>query len=89
MHRPPSSKLLWGGKKRKNEGKEMCNLFRAYQYFEEDILNQIIKEAGEFFYQMSEVTDIPLLIRKYCIIKKARVKLAIERTLFMHFWCLL
>ena len=25
---------------------------------------------------MSEVTDIPSLIRKYCIIKKARVKLA-------------
>ena len=29
---------------------------------------------------MSEVTDIPLLIRKYCIIKKARVKLATELT---------
>ena len=38
---------------------------------------------------MSEVTDIPLLIRKYCIIKKARVKLATEPTLFMHFQCLL
>ena len=32
---------------------------------------------------MSEVTDIPSLIRKYCIIKKARVKLAAD------FWCLL
>ena len=30
---------------------------------------------------MSEVTDIPLLIRKYCIIKKARVKLATEPTI--------
>ena len=37
---------------------------------------------------MTEVTDTPLLIRKYCIIKKARVKLATEPTLFMHF-CLL
>ena len=29
----------------------------------------------------SEVTDIPLLIMKYCIIKKARVKLATEPTI--------
>ena len=39
------------------------------------------------------MTDIPFIIRKYCIIKKARVKLATEltlqKTLFMHFWCLL
>ena len=38
---------------------------------------------------MSEVTDIPSLIRIYCIIQKARVKLVNEPTLFMHFWCLL
>ena len=38
---------------------------------------------------MSEVTDIGLLIRKYRIIKNARVKLATEPALFMHFWCLL
>ena len=38
---------------------------------------------------MSEVIDIPLLIRKYCITKKARVTLATEPTLFMRFWCLL
>ena len=47
---PPLSKLLWGGggkeekkgkkKEKKKKGKEMCNLFRAYLYFEEDILNQ-------------------------------------------------
>ena len=30
---------------------------------------------------MSEVTDIPLLIRKHCIIKKGRVKLATGRTI--------
>ena len=42
-----------------------------------------------YVYKISEVTDIPSLIRKYCIRKKARVKLATEPTLFMHFWCLL
>ena len=30
---------------------------------------------------VSQVTDIPSLIRKYCIIKKARVKLATEPTI--------
>ena len=29
---------------------------------------------------MSEVTDIPSVIRKYCMIKKARVKLTTEPT---------
>ena len=36
--------LLWGEKERKRRGggggKEMCNLFHACLYFEEDILNQ-------------------------------------------------
>ena len=40
MH-PPLLPITLGGKERekKNEGKEMCNLFRACLYFEEDILN--------------------------------------------------
>ena len=66
----------------------MCNLFRACLYLKKTFKTKIVKEAGQFFF-MSEVTDIPLLIRKYCIIKNARVKLATEPTLFMHFWCLL
>ena len=51
----------------------MCNLFRACLYFEEDILIKIVKKAGyknKKIKIMSEVTDIPLLIWKYCIIKK-------------------
>ena len=42
MHPPLFPITLGGGKERekKNEGKEMCNLFRACLYFEEDILNQ-------------------------------------------------
>ncbi len=35
MH-PPN----YFGEKKNKKGKEMCNLFRAYLYFEEDILNQ-------------------------------------------------
>ena len=52
----------------------MWNLFCACLYFKEDILNQN-RERGRTIKKrkkMSEVTDIPLLIRKYCIIKKAR-----------------
>ena len=50
----------------------MCNLFRAYLYFEKNILKQNRwkgrgKKETE---KRSEVADIPLLIRKYCIIKK-------------------
>ena len=60
----------------------MCNLFRACVYLEEDILNQNRqRQVFCLFVFMSEVTDIPLLIRKYCIIKKARVKLATEPTI--------
>ena len=52
----------------------MCNLFRAYLYFEKNILKQNRwkgrgKKETE---KRSEVADIPLLIRKYCIIKKKR-----------------
>ena len=54
------------------KGKEMCNLFRACLYFEEDILNQNRYSGRTFFFLMPEVTDIPLLIRKYCIIKKGK-----------------
>ena len=58
----------------------MCNLFHACLYLEEDILNQIVKEAGFFSsflflfftFFMSEVTDIPLLIRNYCIKNKLK-----------------
>ena len=38
---------------------------------------------------MSEVTDIPSLNRKYRKLKKARIILATEPTLFMLFWCFL
>ena len=68
----------------------MCNLFRTSvlqrRHFEPKLLK---RQDNYLFIFMSEVTDIPLLIRKYCIIKKARVKLATELTLFMHFLCLL
>ena len=64
----------------------MCNLLRTSK---KTFSTKIVKEAGQKQILMSEVTDIPLLIRKYCIIKKARVKLVTEPTLFMHFWCLL
>ena len=39
--------------------------------------------------KMDAVTDTPSFIMKYCIIIKARVKLATEPTPFMHFWGLL
>ena len=78
----PPSKLHWWEKMTKE--KKKCNLFRACLYFEEDILNQIVKEAGQFFYVRSD-----RLMRKYCIMKKAKGKVATEPTLFMRFWCLL
>ena len=38
---PPPNYLGWGGGgERRRKGKEMCNLFRACLYFEEDFLNQ-------------------------------------------------
>ena len=51
----------------------MCNLFRAVCTSKKTLSTKIVKEAGQFFW-MSEVTDIPLLIRKYCIIKKEEGK---------------
>ena len=54
----------------------MCNLFRASLYFEEDILNQNLYRGRTtatniyILFFKSDVTDIPLLIRKYCIIKR-------------------
>ena len=51
----------------------MWNLFRACLYLEEDILNQNrFKEARPKKKKMSDVTDIPLLIRQYCIKKKKK-----------------
>ena len=51
MHPPPLTPPNYSGgkkerkkkkrrKEEKNHGKEICNLFRACLYFEEDILNQ-------------------------------------------------
>ena len=43
MHPPPPPNYLGGGgggTLKKKKGKEMCNLFHACLYFEEDILNQ-------------------------------------------------
>ena len=50
----------------------MCNLFCACLYFEEDILNQNRLRGRIKNLKKSEVTDIPLLVRKYCIIKNKK-----------------
>ena len=67
MHPPPHlppPPNYFGGKKRKRKKRKT----KTKEKIEEDILSQ-----NYYYYSlMSEVTDIPLLIRKYCIIKKGK-----------------
>ena len=73
-HPPQLLQITLGGKKKEKTKEKKCVIYFVHVCTSKKTFywTKIVKEAGTLFLLMSEVTDIPLSMRKYCIIKKGK-----------------